>query len=152
MTVAGMEDGQRLDLIKDEYIMLQGFYEDIDERCITIKGWSITVGLAALGAGFVYSENLFLGAFISGLLFWYLEGYWRGLSFFFARRILDIEEQMRDGTWKGMAPLQVYAAWDSTFVVYGKQTWRYMRKEPSLLPHVLMAVVGLALFLMRGMI
>jgi hypothetical protein len=141
----------RISLIKDEYIMLQGFYEDIDNRCITIKGWSITAGLAAIGAGFVYSELLFLAAVFTSFLFWYLEGYWRGLSFFFSRRILEIEAGIREGEWEGLTPLQVYHSWERNFEKHGKQTWRYMRKEPSWMPHLFLMGAGVVLYLLKWM-
>jgi hypothetical protein len=139
----------RISLIKDEYLMLQGFYEDIDNRCITIKGWSITAGLAAIGAGFVYSELLFLAAVFTSFLFWYLEGYWRGLSFFFSRRILEIEAGIRAGEWDSLTPLQVYHSWERNFDQHGNQTWRYMRKEPSRMPHLFLMGAGVVLFLLQ---
>lgn len=45
-----METKQRADLLKDEYIMLQHLYEDIDNKGLTIKNWAITAALAAIGA------------------------------------------------------------------------------------------------------
>jgi hypothetical protein len=141
----------RIGLIKDEYTMLQGFYEDIDDRCITIKSWSISAGLAAIGAGFVYSDLLFLAAVFTSFLFWYLEGYWRGLSFFFSRRILEIEEAVRERDWEDLTPLQVYHSWDSNFRKYGKQTLRYMLKEPSRMPHLFIMIVGVILFVLRSL-
>ncbi|HUF37365.1 MAG TPA: hypothetical protein VMN57_02480 [Anaerolineales bacterium] len=144
-----MEPDLRIQLVKDEYSMLQGFYEDIDNRCITIKGWSITAGLAAIGAGFVYSELLFLAAAASSYLFWYLEGYWRGLSFFFSRRILEIEAAIREGDWEGFVPLQVYESWDRNFRVHGKQTRRYMLKEQSLMPHLFIIGAAVLLYVLR---
>lgn len=141
-----MKPDQRLDIVKDEYIMLQGFYEDIDERCITIKGWSITVGLAALGGGFVYDEFLFLGALLSGLLFWYLEGYYRGLSYYFSKRIQEIEKHLREDEIEELVPLQVYHSWGRNFEKSGSQTWRYMRKRLNLLPHLFIAAAGIGLY------
>lgn len=143
-----MNQDQKIDLLKDEYTMLQGFYEDIDERCITIKGWSISAGLAAIGAGFVYSDLLFLAAVFTSYLFWYLEGYWRGLSFFFSRRILEIEAAVREGDWGAVVPLQVYDSWERNFKLHGKQTRRYMRKEPSRMPHLFILAAGLILFVL----
>ena len=34
--------------------MLQQFYEDFDKRILGIKGWSATIAIAAIGAGFQY--------------------------------------------------------------------------------------------------
>ena len=87
-----MRSEDRVTLLKDEYIMLQQFYEDVDRRCLTIKGWGVTVATATIGAGLLYSRHLFLGAFAAALLFWYLEAFWRGLTFFFAQRIKKLEE------------------------------------------------------------
>jgi hypothetical protein len=144
----GMDKSERLAMLKDEYAMLQEFYEDIDHRGLLIKGWSVTVAITGIGAGVVYSRVLFLGAFVAALLFWYLEGYWRGLSFFFSRRILDIEKAIREGDWVEMDPLQIYYTWDKAYKKHGDQTWRYMFKPASLWPHLLVAVVSLGMFLL----
>ena len=143
-----MKNPQRLELLNNEYTMLQQFYQDIDNRGLTIKGWSVTVSLAGIGAGLLYSGWIFLGVMGAALLFWYLEGYWRGLSFFFSRRILAIEAAIREGTWKEMDPLQIYHAWDEAYQVSGDQTFRYMLKRPSLWPHVLVAIISLLLFIL----
>jgi hypothetical protein len=82
------------------------------------------------------------------LLFWYLEGYWRGLSFFFSRRILAIEKAIRENDWEEMQPLQTYYAWDQAFKKHGDQTLRYMFKTASLLPHGLVAAVSIVLFVL----
>jgi len=141
-----MDKDLRLDLLKSEYMMLQEFYEDIDHRGLLIKSWSVTVAVAGVGAGVVYSKFLFLGVAVAALLFWYLEGYWRGLSFFFSRRILEIEKAIRKGKWKELEPLQVYYAWDKAYKVHGDQTWKYMVKRASLWPHVLVAALSLVLY------
>jgi hypothetical protein len=51
-----MNQDTKLGFLKDEYLLLQKFYEDFDARIITIKGWSATVGLAAIGGGFFQSQ------------------------------------------------------------------------------------------------
>ncbi len=143
-----MKKDARLDLLKSEYVMLQEFYEDIDHRGLTIKGWCVTVAVAGIGAGVVYARVLFLAVTIAALLFWYLEGYWRGLSFFFSRRILEIEQAVREKAWKETLPLQVYHTWDQAYQEHGDQTWRYMFKRASLWPHVLVAFGSLVLYVL----
>ena len=86
-----MDVNKRIDLLKDEYIMLQNFYEDIDAKGLNIKNWSISVALASIGAGFIYHKNVFLLGCGTAIMFWILEAYWRGLSYFFVVRIKDIE-------------------------------------------------------------
>lgn len=143
-----MDKNTRLDLLKSEYVMLQEFYEDIDHRGLTIKGWCVTVAVAGIGAGVAYQSSiLFLAVTITALLFWYLEGYWRGLSFFFSRRILEIEGAIREGEWTETIPLQVYHTWDRAYQQHGDQTWRYMFKRASLWPHVLVALGSLVMYI-----
>ena len=135
-------------------MMLQGFYEDIDNRGLTIKGWSISVAIAGMGAAFLYSGQLFLYVMLAALFFWGLEGYWRGLSFFFSSRILEIEAAMRGDDIQNFTPLQTYKTWDAKYTAKGDQTWRYMKKFVSMFPHLLIAGGNLILFILSvtGMI
>lgn len=141
-----METNQRADLLKDEYSMLQQFYEDIDSKGLTIKSWAITVALAAIGSGIVQRREILLAGFFASLMFWYLEAHWRGLSHFFARRIKDIEQVFHAGKWDKEVPLQVYATWNREYQQVGDQAIRYMFKRSTLLPHSLIAAVSLFLF------
>src|ERR1043166_1080450 len=82
---AVMKEETQANLLKDEYVMLQNLYEDFDSKGLTIKGWSITVALATIGTAVLANRNdLLLVAFVSAIMFWYLEAYWRGLAYFFA--------------------------------------------------------------------
>jgi hypothetical protein len=83
-----MDPNKLADLLKDEYVMLQTLYEDMDSKGLTIKNWAITVALAIVGTSiWNHQKNLLWLAFAASLMFWYLEVYWRGLSHFFAVRI-----------------------------------------------------------------
>jgi hypothetical protein len=75
-----MDANRRIDLLKDEYVMLQNFYEGMDEKGLNIKNWSITVELASIGTSFILHKAAFLLGFGTALMFWVLEAYWRGLS------------------------------------------------------------------------
>ena len=141
-----MNADKRVDLLKDEYIMLQQFYEDIDGKGLTIKSWAITVALAAIGTGLFYRKEILLIGFFAALVFWYLEGQWRGLSHFFSARIKEIEKVFQSGRWNEEAPLQVYATWGKEYKKSKDQTLRYMFKQFSLLPHVVIAIVDLILY------
>jgi hypothetical protein len=141
-----LDEEKRADLLKDEYIMLQNFYEDIDAKGLTIKSWAITVALATIGTGLLYRKEVLLVGFFVSLAFWYLEAHWRGLSYFFAVRIKNIEAAFRDNTWKDEVPLQVYATWDAEFKNVKDQSFRYILKQTTLLPHALIAAVTLLLY------
>jgi hypothetical protein len=144
-----MNKDKRVELLKDEYIMLQQFYEDIDGKGLNIKNWAITVALATIGAGIVYHMNmLFLVAFVAAIVFWFLEAYWRGLSHFFGVRIKEIESIFRKGKFDREVPLQVYSKWGDEYTRKGDQTLKYMLKVSSAIPHVLIAVISLVLYLL----
>jgi hypothetical protein len=134
----------RVDVLKSEYIMLEGFYEDIDRRCFTIKSWSITVAVGAIGAGLIYGKEVLLWvALVSALVFWYIEAKWRGLSYFFANRIKQIEASFRDGSFKKLTPLQVYSEWSKEFEEARDQTLNYIFKPLTPMPHMVIAIVSL---------
>ena len=142
-----MDANKRVDLLKDEYVMLQHFYEDIDQKGLNIKNWSITVALASIGAGFIYHKYVFLLGCGTAIMFWILEAYWRGLSYFFVVRIKNIETAFADKKEAKEIPLQVYATWARAFEKRGNQTLRYMFKFSSVLPHVAIALINLLLYI-----
>jgi hypothetical protein len=149
------ETAINLGLLRDEYLMVQEFYQDIDRRCFTIMGWSITVAVTAIGAGIVYAQSiLLLVASLAALTFWYLEASWRGLSYFMSHRILQIEETIAGGTGGGLTPLQLYTEWEQEYRNAGRQTRKYFFKLQTAMPHFLIAFFGLALYLavVRGWI
>jgi len=121
--------------------MLQTLYEDMDSKGLTIKNWAITVALAIIGTSFLNDKkNLLWLAFAASFVFWYLEAYWRGLSHFFAVRIQDIERAIQKGTWEKELPLQVYSTWSREFEKTKDQTFRYMFKRASFLPHAVIPI------------
>ena len=137
-----------LGLLRDEYLMVQEFYQDIDRRCFTIMGWSITVAVTAIGAGIIYGEMiLLLIAFFTSLTFWYLEATWRGLSHFMSVRIKQIEQAIKSGKSENLRPLQLYSAWTREYKKTGRQTRKYLFKSLTLMPHIFIAFFSLALFL-----
>ena len=142
-----MNPDTRAELLKDEYVLLQTAYEDMDGKGLTIKNWAITVALAIVGTSYLNdNKNLLWLALAASLMFWYLEAYWRGLSHFFAVRIQEIEKAIQAGTWEQELPLQVYSSWDKEFNKTHDQTFRYMFKRASLLPHILIPFFILGLY------
>lgn len=142
-----MDTDKVADFLKDEYIMLQTLYEDMDSKALTIKNWAITVALAIVGASILRDQkNLLWLAAGTSLVFWYLEAYWRGLSHFFAVRIQEIEAAIQNGTWEKELPLQVYSSWSKEYEKSKDQTLRYMRKRASLLPHAAIPLIVVILY------
>ena len=143
-----MEANKLADLLKDEYIMLQTMYEDMDSKALTIKNWAITVALAIIGTSLLNDKkNLLWLAVAASLVFWYLEAYWRGLSHFVAVRIQEIESAIQKGKWEKELPLQLYSSWTKEYNRKGNQTLHYMIKPAAILPHAIVPLFILLLYL-----
>ncbi|MEM8538310.1 MAG: hypothetical protein AAGF56_10670, partial [Pseudomonadota bacterium] len=84
------------DLIWNEYEFLLNTYEGFNGLSFTLKGWSITVALAAILA--VYSEKLgaqgkvvLWSAALCALPFWGLDALWKLYQQAYLGRIKDLE-------------------------------------------------------------
>ena len=75
-----------------EYFAVLAVVSEFDKRLLTIKGWGVTLSLAALAWGFQYSHyGLFLVASISGLGFWIIEGVMKRHQMRYYVRMREIE-------------------------------------------------------------
>jgi hypothetical protein len=138
----------RVGLLKDEYLLLQKFYEDFDARIMTIKGWSATIGLAAIGTGFYQSRFLFLFASAAGLAFWTLDAIWKSFQYSYAPRIVAIETAFRNSDFSSIEPLQIYSAWFASYHRTGPQFLKRMKMGIVFFPHIIPALAGVILFVL----
>jgi lipoprotein-anchoring transpeptidase ErfK/SrfK len=152
-----MNEDQRRDLLQAEYFKLQDFVEKFDERALQIKGWSITVSLAAIVAAYstdkaeiVANRPIILAiAAISAAAFWSVEFIWKSFQWTFFHRIEAIEAALRNGTEAQLAPLQIRYTWHHHFkkelrYSFGK---RKMFKPSIALPHVIIMIAAIALLI-----
>jgi len=110
-----LPEDQRRAFLRDEYLFLQGQYEDFDKRSLTIKGWVSTGAIAALAIALNASTKHavfipFIVAIIVAVI-WYFEVYWKLFQYAFADRIRLIEAYFRndpDVLVKGPEPFQIY--------------------------------------------
>jgi hypothetical protein len=144
-----MDERERIGLLKDEYLLLQKFYEDFDARVIQIKGWSATVGLAAIGGGFYHPRFLWLFASGAALIFWILESLWKSFLYMYGPRIEHIEKAFRSESFGDVAPLQIYASWFERFNKTGFQLFTTMRMGIVWFPHAVTLVAGILPFLLE---
>jgi hypothetical protein len=83
------------DLRKDlstEYYAILNVITDYDQRLIVVKGWSVTLSLAAIGFGFEKGHYaLFALAALTSLAFWYLDALYKGFQIRYYSRMRDIE-------------------------------------------------------------
>ena len=85
------ETALREDLNKEYYAILD-VISAYDGRFLTIKGWSVTLSLAALGLGFQQQHYALFGlAAATALAFWFLDILMKGYQLHYYARMRDIE-------------------------------------------------------------
>lgn len=81
----------REDLSK-EYYAIPGVVSSYDGWLMIVKGWSVTLSLAALGLGFQQRHfALFALAAATGAAFWFLDGLMKGYQYRYYVRMREIE-------------------------------------------------------------
>ena len=138
-----MDESEKRQLLKDEYLHIQNVIEGFDGRAITIKSWSITFSFAALVGAFVsHSPAVFLLAGFSAVLFWLIEGYWKTFQYAYYDRSGKIEDYFAEKR-KDIIPLQIGRDWFKRWQGGGsKRLWRIMFWSHVALPHVAIVATG----------
>lgn len=151
-----------------EYFALNAEVAAFDQRLLTIKGWGVTLGLAALGFGFQYrSYGMFLVATTSGVAFWALEAVTKRHQMRHYPRIREIEvnrcvratEEERPYSaprisWSWYRAPAIFAGRDTrgrTLPEMFSSSRAYQRSWllPHIaIPHIVTVLVGLVLFLL----
>lgn len=91
-TIPRRESERLLDDLSKEYYALLEIISGYDQRLMIVKGWSVTLSLAALGLGFQQGHYaLFALAAGTGLAFWYLETLMKRHQMRYYTRMRDIE-------------------------------------------------------------
>lgn len=133
------------DFLRQEYFQLQQAVEDFDQRSLTMKGWSVTASMAAIGTAFTQTApTLFLLASVSAFLFWVIEALWKSFQQAYYPRIRKIEDFMRGvGTQEFNSP-DIAHSWS--------EAWRRTSFSRILwwghvcLPHVAIVIGGILLW------
>ncbi len=87
-----MDDNQLSELLSKEYFAMVDIVKTFDQRLLTIKGWGVTLSLAAIGFGFQYQHRgMFLLAAASGVAFWAVEAIVHRHQMNYYVRMRDIE-------------------------------------------------------------
>jgi hypothetical protein len=146
-----MEDATKITLLRDEYLLLQNFYENFDTRIVTIKGWSATVGMAAIGGGFYQTHYLWLFGAAASVIFWLIEALWKSFQYMYSPRIQRLEHAFASDDFSGIAPFQVYKSWFETLQEDGFGVLRNFRLGIVAFPHVVTFVAGIVLFALHAL-
>lgn len=156
------------DALLREYYEILKVVGDFDGRLMTVKGWGVTLSLAALAWGFQYSKlGLFLVAALSGLGFWVIETTMKRhqMRYYFRMREIEVLQYQRSketGTAAFSTP-RIDSGWSYAGLLYaGTARSEYVPTAvtgPRLsytmaflfphvfLPHLLSVVAGVGLFL-----
>ena len=138
-----MDEKTRLDLLKSEYLHIQGVIESFDSRVLSIKTWSVTTGLTGIGAAFsTHSKHVLLLATLSSLIFWYIEGRWKTFQYAYNYRARRIEDYFA-GAELDLIPMQIASDWRGDLSLL-----RTMRQLHVALPHAFVALTGTILYLL----
>jgi len=145
-----MDEFTKIQLLKEEYLHLQNIIERFNGRVITIKSWSISFSLTALGSAFVsHSSLVLLIASLSSLLFWIIEGYWKTFQYAYYDRIGKIEKFFEKGT-KEIVPLQIGASWYKRWKSGGlKRLVKILFWPHVALPHVIIFFIGVIFYILN---
>jgi hypothetical protein len=156
----------------NEEALLREYYEvfhavdEFDKRLITVKGWGVTLSLAALAWGFQFGHyGLFFVAALSGGVFWIIEAVMKRHQIRYYFRMAEIEasryERAPNEEARAVSSPRIDSSWSYAGRLYaGKSNAGYRPEEPTgprrsyrlawlfphvCLPHVVSVVVGLAL-------
>src|SRR5271165_3730498 len=87
-----MVQGNNDESLLREYYEIVKIVADFDARLMTVKGWGVTLSLAALAWGFKDGTyGVFLVAALSGLGFWLIEGTMKRHQMRYYLRMREIE-------------------------------------------------------------
>jgi len=157
------------DALRTEYYEVYKTVNGYDKNLLTVKGWGVTLALAALAWGFKDSHfGMFLIAALSGLTFWLIEGTMKRHQMRYYLRMREIEILFYDRATgqkeKEASSPRIDSSWSHAGWLYtGKDTAAYHpwpvqgpRKSYQFawffphvaFPHVVSVVAGTALFLL----
>ena len=142
-----MDTLHTIDLAKSEYIQLQGIVDAFDSRSFTVKAWSVTFSLVAIGGAFAsHASPVLLVAAISALLFWIIDGYWRTIQTSHYNR-LDVLERFFQNTEQPFVPMQIGSSWAASFRSRKRfKILRAMVRPHVALPHAVVLIIALSVY------
>jgi uncharacterized membrane protein len=140
-------------LLWNEYELVYKVYEGYNEQLLTLKSWSVTIGIAALIAAYTkpVSSSGKMGvmlAALSAIPFWLTETFWKLFQRTSLDRLIEIEAcqtgaDVRDGA---CTVAQISTVWKNNF---DTSSWKYWLEGAFdlhvLFPHLALLATGLAL-------
>jgi hypothetical protein len=146
-----MESDVNDEFVKEEYLHLQNVIENFDQKSLTIKSWSVTVSMAGIVSAFTQKNPyiLLLSAGAS-LLFWIIEGLWKSFQHAHYPRVKDIEQYYKSGkSAVGFSAPDITNSWTDNWNKGKGKLLRLLWYPHILLPHVLVTLAGIVLWLIN---
>lgn len=141
------------ELLKEEYLALFRIYESFNDQSLIIKGWSVTVGMAALIAAYASKPSERPGAILvvlaacSVLPFYLTDAVWKAIQGGYLLRLADIEAAFR--TDSATEAFQMFTVWSGGFRLDIAGLWAAAVNPTVFLPHLPIFVAGLLLAWLR---
>ncbi len=138
------------ELLWDEYQLIYSVYESFDQQLLTLKGWSVSIGIAALIAAYTkpvssYGRTGILIAAFSAIPFWLTETFWKLFQRTYLDRLLQIEECFKNNI-VDCEHAQIVTAWQDSF---SSSKWPYWFEGAFdlhvLFPHFALLTAGIFL-------
>jgi hypothetical protein len=137
-----------MEFLRQEYFRLQDTVETFDERALTIKSWSITLGMGGIGTAFLEKHSIvLLLSGLAALLFWVTEGFWKTFQQAYYPRIRHIEAMLQKGTTEQLSSPFISHAWSEAWAKNrARMLIRVLLWPHVAVPHTLVAFFGIALW------
>lgn len=144
-----MNNEQLRTALQTEYLHIQNVIEGFDGRIVSIKAWSISFSLVAVGGAFTANAApVLLVSCISSLLFWFLEASWKTFQTAYYDRAEAIESYFRGECT--LQPFQIGNTWYKSWKAGGPSKLRRVLLWPHVaMPHAAIAALALALFVLQ---
>lgn len=166
-------DHRFIENLNAEYYKIVSIVSEFDKNLLTVKGWGVTLGLAALAWGFQNQHyGLFLIATIAGLAFWMIEAVMKRHQMRYYIRMREIEVigfdiaavKLSDGSL--VSTPQIDWSWARATLPFEKGAELWSRPAPSQLktayvwswflphvffPHLMTVIAGGVLFVLGAM-
>lgn len=142
------EKEKRISQFKEEYLQLHTVVDSFDTKTLTIKAWSVTVGMSGIGGAFIsHTPVLLLLASFSAFVFWLLEYYWKSFQYPHFIRVDDIEDYI-SGNRDSLEPMQIGKSWESNYRLGGaKRFFTIFKWSNVMIPHIYVLLCGVGLFI-----
>ncbi|GGZ73285.1 hypothetical protein [Paraglaciecola chathamensis] len=135
-----------MDLLAQEYFKLIDVISGFDGYLMTVKGWSITVGLALIGYAFQQKQkSILLLCCASALCFSFVDAKFKEYQVSYYPRMQQIENCFVKEPSENCSPLKVDGSWSETKKWYG--VFLQYGKLGVIMPHFILFVLALFLYL-----